>query len=144
MHPSEADADDLDKAAERKTVQLSKPGIFQASKDQWFMILASYPNLSGADYAVSLVIAKHLNSKSGLAWPSIELIAKMTNRESSTVWRSVEKLEKLGLLNVCRGRGRNCVNKYSPRLGQMNCDPKTLRRRQKNIANWKKKHCEPE
>lgn len=102
MQPSESDADDLDNA-DSKTVQLSKPGVFQASKEQWLIVLASYPNLSGADYAVALVIAKHLNSKSGLAWPSIELMSKMTNRESSTVWRSVEKLEKLGLLTFVEG-----------------------------------------
>ena len=108
------------------------------------MTLASYPNLSAADYAVAIVIYKHLNSKSGNAWPSIELIATLTNREQSTVWRSVEKLELLELLQVRRGRGRNRVNRYRPQFGGMNCDPKTLRRRKKNTANWKKTHCEAE
>ena len=144
MHPGETDSDGEDEAAVDKTVQVSKSGGFQAAKESWLMMLAFYPNLSGADYAVAIIIAKHLNSKSGHAWPAITTIAELTNREASTVWRSIEKLEKLGLLCVHRGRGRKVVNKYSPRIGSINCDPKTLRRRKKNTTNWKKKDCEPE
>ena len=108
------------------------------------MVLASYPNLSAADFAVAIVISKHLNSKSGIAWPSIELISTLTNREQSTVWRSVQKLETLELLHVRRGRGRNKVNRYRPLLGGLSCDPKTLRRRKKNTVSWKRKDCELE
>ncbi len=115
-----------------------KAGGFQAAKEQWLMILASHPNLSGADYAVAVVIAIHLNSKTGKAWPSIALIAELTNREESTVWRSIQKLKGLELLDVQSGRGRNKVNKYGPRFGKLDCDPKTLRRRNKNTTNWKK------
>jgi hypothetical protein len=126
------------------TAPSPKSGIFQAAKEQWLMVLVSYPNLSGADYAVALAIAKHLNSKTNWAWPSMQLIAELTNREESTVWRSIQKLERLELLHVMKGRGRNSANKYQPRLGQMDFDLKTLRRRKKNTANWKKKDCELE
>jgi hypothetical protein len=136
-----ARSDDL---ATQSASSSTKPGGFQAAKEQWLMNLASYPNLSAADLAVALVIFKHLNSKTNWAWPSMALIAEMTNREESTVWKSINKLEALELLYVSRGRGRNVVNKYQPRLGAIDCDPKTLRRGRKNTANWKKKHCELE
>jgi hypothetical protein len=124
---------------------LSKSGGgFQAAKETWLMLVASYPNLSGADLAVTIAIFKHLNSRSGDAWPSIETISSLTNREASTVWRSIEKLKILGLLKVQKGRGRQQSNRYRPALGALDRDPKTLRRRKKNTANWKKKDCEPE
>lgn len=105
------------------------------------MALASYPNLAGADYAVALAIAKHLNSFTGEAWPSIKTLADLTNREESTVWRSIERLERLQLLEVNRGRGRTRSNRYRPLLGAIDCDPKTLRPRRKNTAGWKIKLC---
>src|SRR4029078_12030606 len=67
-------------------------GGFQAAKECWLMMLASYPNLSGADLAVAIVIAKHMNSSSGKAWPSLETIAKLTHRDRSSAWRSLRRL----------------------------------------------------
>jgi hypothetical protein len=119
-------------------------GGFQAAKEGWLKLVASYPNLSGADLAVVITIFTHLNSMSGDAWPSIETIAFRTNREKSTVWRSIDRLRILGLIEVQKGRGRKQSNRYRPALGTLDYDPKTLRRRNKNIANWKKKDCEPE
>jgi hypothetical protein len=95
------------------------------------MMLASYPNLSGADLAVAIVIAKHMNSSSGKAWPSLETIAKLTHRDRSTVWRSVRRLDQLKLLAIAKRRGRNQYNVYSALLGEIERDPKTLGRRRK-------------
>jgi hypothetical protein len=69
----------------------SNGGNFQIAKEGWLMTLASYPNLSGSDYATAIVIAKHYNGKTLDAWPSPETIAKLVNREP-TVWRSGPKL----------------------------------------------------
>jgi len=113
----------------------SSSGGFQAAKEGWLMVLASYP-LSGADYAVAIAIAKHLNTRTRNAWPSLETIAKLTNRDHSTVWRSVEKLQKLSLVGVEKRRGRHKSNVYRPLLGDMDLDPKMLRRRsKKNLRN---------
>jgi hypothetical protein len=117
-------------------------GGFQAAKEGWLTIIASYPNLSGADLAVAVVISKHLNSKTRDAWPSLDLIAELTNREPSTVWRAVGHLKSLGLLEVLPGRGRTKVNRYKPKLGNMGTDPKTLRRRTRKTASSQRKDCE--
>jgi predicted transcriptional regulator len=119
-----------------------RSGDFQAAKEGWLMTLAAHPNLSGADYAVAIVIAKHLNSTKGTAWPSLKTIAELSNRKPSTVWRSVERLSALGLLKVQKSRGRNKSNIYQPLYGEMARDPKTLRRRTRKTANSKQKDCE--
>lgn len=106
---------------------LTQHGAFQAAKEGWLKVVASYPNLSGADYAVVIVISTHLNSKSHNAWPSIETLAKFTNRNKSTISRSVRRLEALRLIGVVHSRGRHRSNRYSPLLGDL--DPKSLIRR---------------
>jgi hypothetical protein len=44
-----------------------KRGGFQAAKEGWLKVCASYPNLSGADYAVAIALSTYLNSTSGIA-----------------------------------------------------------------------------
>src|SRR6476660_4954389 len=99
---------------------------FAAAKEAWLMLVASYPNLSGADLAVVIVLFKYPNSKRGIAWPSTRLIAQLTNRNLRTVMRSLQRLEKLKLISVIHGRGSKKPNQYRPALGQLKCDPKTL------------------
>jgi DNA-binding IclR family transcriptional regulator len=94
-----------------------------------------------------MALLPHLNSKTRMAWPSLQTLASLTNREPSTVWRAVQKLEALGLLEVQRGRGRNKANRYFLKLGSMEIDAssrrrKTLRIRKENTANSKTKVCE--
>ena len=125
-----------------KPFQPINRGGFQAAKESWLKVVASYPILSGADYAVAIVISTHLNSKTGEAWPSIALLAELTNRNRATVWKSIERLIKLRLLQVRKGRGRHKSNRYQPLMGLLNCDPKTLRRRNNSSASWQPKHCE--
>ena len=106
-------------------------GNFQAAKEGWLKVVASHPNLAGADYAVAIFIASYLNSKTRVAWPSLEQLAQDTNRVPSTVWRSIERLEQFELLDVQRARGRTKSHRYRPRMGALDRDPKTLRRRKK-------------
>lgn len=121
-------------------VRVSAAGNFQAAKEGWLKVVASCPKLSGADYAVAIVIATHLNSKTGDAWPSLATLAELTHRDASTVWRSVERLSSFGLLQVRKGRGRTESNRYRPLLG--NFDPETMRRRKQKTASSHAKHCE--
>lgn len=124
------------------TDRMKNVGGFQAAKEGWLKVVASYPNLSGADCAIAIAISTYLNSKTGDAWPSLETLATDTNRNRATVWRSIERLELLGLLSVQRARGRTRSNRYKPLLGNMDCNPKTLRRRNKMYANSQQKSCE--
>jgi hypothetical protein len=124
-----AEATDTD--SEDKTVATPKGG-FQAAKEGWLMTLARYPNLTGADLAVAIVIAKHLNwKKGGVAWPSLRTLARLTNRDVSTVWRAVRKLEQLSLIAVERRRGFNKPNRYRPLLGEIDTDPRVFSRSRK-------------
>jgi hypothetical protein len=134
------------KGAHNKSESLSAnkrmSGVFQAAKESWLKTVARHPNLSGADCAVAIAISTYLNSKKGIAWPSIETLACDTNRYPSTVWRSVKKLESFSLLAVERDRGRKHSNRYRFVLGHLDRDPKTLRRRNKKTARSQQKDCE--
>jgi hypothetical protein len=125
-----------------ESIRPIKRGSFQAAKESWLKAIASYPNLSGSDCAIAMALSTYLNFKTYEAWPSIERLAEDTNRNRATVWRSIERLEKLQLLHVERGRGRHKSNRYRPLMGSLDCNPKTLRRRDNNSANWQRKHCE--
>jgi hypothetical protein len=107
----------------------SKNGGFQRAKEGWLLMCASYPNLSGAVYAVAIALARYFNSKSREAWPSIERLATDTNRNCSTVWRALQTLEALALIEVVHGRGRKTSNRYRMKLGHLEIKPTTLRRR---------------
>ena len=49
----------------RTTTDARKRGGFQAAKENWLKLCASYPNLSGSDYAVVIALSTYLNSKYG-------------------------------------------------------------------------------
>jgi hypothetical protein len=134
--------------------QKSEVGGFLAAKEGWLMRVASYPNLSGADLAVAIVISKHLNTKTNDAWPSMETLARDTNRERSTVWRALERLESFKLIQIQHSRSRRKPNRYRPQMGELDVEPKTLRRSTTprgsmlrtgniNVANSQRISCEP-
>ena len=105
------------------------PGSFQSAKEGWLKTVASYPNLAGADYAVAIAVSTYMNSKSGEAWPSIQRLATDTNRDRATVWRSLKRLEARKLLAVTHSRSRRKPNRYRMLMGDMEAEPKTLRRK---------------
>lgn len=121
--------------ATEQSTAASGSGGFQAFKETWLKAVASHSNLSGATYAVAIMIATYVNSRNRLAWPSIETLAGDTNRSPSTVWRAIRQLEEYELLEINRSQGRGRSHRYSLKLGSMDRDPRTLRRR-------KKRHCE--
>jgi DNA-binding transcriptional regulator YhcF (GntR family) len=136
-----------------KSQRPDQRGGFQAAKEGWLKLCASYPNLSGSDYAVAIALSTYFNSKFGEAWPSIERLAADTNREPSTVWRSLKRLETKNLVSIVHGRGRHKVNRYRPKLGHTDADPKmfkrrttargkTLRTRNEIAANSQQEDCE--
>lgn len=113
----------------------SNGGNFQAGKEGWLKTCASYPNLSGADMAVAVVISTYVNSKTHEAWPSLARLAADTNRSPSTVWRAVRRLEEFSLIEVIHGRGRHKSNRYRPKFGEMDIEPTKLKR----LTTWRGK-----
>ena len=105
-----------------------KRGAFNAAKEQWLKIVASRPDLSGADLAVAILLSTYFNSKTGDAWPSMARLAKDTNRDRATVWRSLRRLDPYELLQVVHSRCRRKPNRYRPLLGDLDIEPKKLRR----------------
>jgi hypothetical protein len=96
---------------------------FQAAKEGWLKEIARHRNLSGADYAVAIMLSTYLNSRIYEAWPSLHTLATDTNRNRSTVWRSIKRLERLNLLQVTRAPGRSRSNRYKPLLGDLDAEP---------------------
>jgi predicted transcriptional regulator len=118
---------------------------FQVAKEGWLLALAACPTLSGADYAVAIVILKHLNSKSLTAWPALATIAELSNRQVSTVWRSIKRLVRLGfLIEEKAKRGRYKHNVYRPTFGNFDEEAHPIRVRKRSTSNWKNSDCETE
>lgn len=59
--------------------------------------------LSGADYAVLIMLVQRHNPKTGLCNPSVARMAADTGYSTRTVYASIEKLEKLEILIRTRG-----------------------------------------
>jgi hypothetical protein len=107
----------------------ARAGGFAAAKEGWLKLVASYPNLSGADVAVAVMLASYMNTRSRDAWPSMERLARDINRSRSTVLRSLQRLEKLKLLDITHARSRRKPNRYRPLLGKINAKPERLKRK---------------
>lgn len=95
-------------------------------RESWVKVICKYPNLSGADVAVAVMLSTYINRNNQTAWPSIDTLAEDTNRDRRTVRRCVRRLEKLGLVDIVTGRGRHHSNRYRPKMGEH--DLATLRR----------------
>src|SRR5262245_18159830 len=105
MQTTEMANDQRHRLSNRRGAQsMTSAGSFSAAKEGWLKLVASYPNLSGADVAVAVMLSTYMNTKSRDAWPSMETLARDTNRSRSTVWRSLKRLEKLKLLAITHAR----------------------------------------
>jgi Helix-turn-helix domain len=104
-------------------------GSFAAAKEGWLKLVASYPNLNGGDVAVAVMLSTYMNARSRDAWPSMDRLALDTNRNRSTVWRSLKRLEALNLLEITHARSRRKPNRYRPRIGHIDANPKRLARK---------------
>jgi hypothetical protein len=131
-----------------------RAGGFAAAKETWLKLIASYPNLSGSDVAVAVMLATYMNFRTRDAWPSMETLARDTNRKRSTVWRSLKRLEALKLLRIAHAKNRRKPNRYWPLIGNLTIEPKSLARtttprgsllRTRNVvaANSQLTGCEP-
>jgi Helix-turn-helix domain len=70
----------------------------------------------GSARTLLLVIASHVNSDTGWAWPSLARLADEIARTRRHVIRLITQLETLGELEVRHGHGRGHVNFYRVHL----------------------------
>ena len=71
-------------------------------------------NLIRSDLAVYLAIAGHCCSPGSFAaFPSIKRISACAGISERTVHRSIDRLEKMKLVTIQRGGGRNHSNEYT-------------------------------
>lgn len=87
---------------------------FHRNKMRWLNAIFYDCSVSPMSSRVAFLIADHLNSVSGVAWPSVERIADRLCISTKTVQRSVKELEKAGWLSVNRSKGRRQSNRYRP------------------------------
>ena len=106
-----------------------RAGSFAAFRETWLKLVASYPDLSGADMAVAIMLSTYMNAKTRDAWPSMQRLAQDTNRSRSTVWRGLKHLEKHVLLDITHSRSRRKPNRYRFLLGRMDVRPESLGRK---------------
>jgi hypothetical protein len=95
-----------------------KPKQFEAFKDDWLCQLARDPHLSTGAMRVGIVIAKHLNRKTWLAYPGFARLAALTGMARSSCIRAIRHLETRKHLKVhrTRTRSKNSPNQYQPTL----------------------------
>jgi hypothetical protein len=81
-------------------------------RDIWLGQVAATPEFTASDLAIAITLARHINSESREAWPSIARMAMLTGRNRRTIIRSIERLERTGTLTIRRSRGRR-PNRYA-------------------------------
>lgn len=89
---------------------------FHRNKMRWLNAIFYDCSVSPMSCRIAFLIADHLNSVSGYAWPSIDRIADRLCVSTKTVQRSVKELETAGWLSVNRSKGRTHSNRYRPNL----------------------------
>ena len=87
---------------------------FQRNKMRWLNAIFYDCATGPMTCRVAFVIADHLNSVSGDAWPSVSRIATKLCVSTKTVQRCVKELERTGWVKVLRPRGRTRTNRYRP------------------------------
>ncbi len=91
----------------------------------WLMQVATDAHLDSSASRLAVVLAFHVNSKRGDAWPSLKALADELHMSERTVIRLVPKLEAAGHLEVVRGGGRELSNVYRPILRRKTMTPAT-------------------
>jgi hypothetical protein len=89
---------------------------FHRNRMRWLNAVFYDCSMSPMSCRIAFLIADHLNSVSGDAWPSIDRIADRLCVSTKTVQRSVKELEQAGWLSVNRSKGRMRSNRYRPNL----------------------------
>lgn len=95
---------------------INKPDTFSRLKWRWLEQIMHDPRLSPWTRVVGYEIARHLNAKTGDAWPSQETIRKnLSIRNITQVKRAIAALRALLYLEIVHGE-RGESNRYIPRF----------------------------
>jgi DNA-binding transcriptional regulator YhcF (GntR family) len=87
---------------------------FHRNKMRWLNAVIYDCGVSPMSCRIAYLIADHLNSVSGIAWPSIDRMAGRLCISTKTAQRAIKELECRGWLSVSRSRGRTRSNRYRP------------------------------
>jgi len=98
---------------------MNKPESFSRLKWRWIEQIMHDPRLSHLTRVVGFEIARHLNAKTGDAWPSQETIRKnLRIKNISQVKRAIAALRALLYLQIVHGK-RGASNRYIPRFDRL-------------------------
>lgn len=81
-------------------------------KIKWLVGAAGRGELARADLAVLIVLADHINTDTGKAWPAYPRIAKAAGVSVRTAKRAIERLTALDLVLVAERGGPGRSNRY--------------------------------
>jgi len=81
-------------------------------KIQWLCGAAGRPELSRAELAVLIVLADHINTETGKAWPSFGRIANIAATTVRTAKRAVSRLTAMDLIQIAEHGGPGRSNRY--------------------------------
>lgn len=81
-------------------------------KIQWLCGAAGRAELSRAELAVLIVLADHINTETGKAWPSFGRIANIAATTVRTAKRAVSRLTAMDLIQIAEHGGPGRSNRY--------------------------------
>ncbi|MEY5007527.1 MAG: Helix-turn-helix domain [Pseudomonadota bacterium] len=81
-------------------------------KIQWLCGAAGRSELSRAELAVLIVLADHINTETGKAWPSFGRIARIAATTVRTAKRAVSRLVAMDLIQIAEHGGPGRSNRY--------------------------------
>lgn len=90
--------------------------MFTATQFAWQRQLVADHRLPGSALRVALVVADHMNRKTGDAWPGQGRIAELCGLSRTGVRKAISMLEERGHLLVEAGRGRRLTSRYRWKL----------------------------
>lgn len=71
----------------------------------WQRLVLKSDALTDAEKACAIALSHFINSRSGLAWPSMETLGAAAGRSEQTARRAVHKLQSLGLVQILERAG---------------------------------------
>lgn len=81
-------------------------------KIQWLCGAAGRPELSRAELATLVVLADHINTETGKAWPAFSRIANVASVTVRTAKRAVSRLTAMDLIQIAEHGGPGRSNRY--------------------------------
>ncbi|MEP4769615.1 MAG: helix-turn-helix domain-containing protein [Roseibium sp.] len=86
--------------------------IQYSDKASWISKLSRDQRLSSNERIVGIVLCDYFNTRSSLAWPTIETLQNAAGVSKRTVIRATKQLEACGYVSIERARGRGQNNRY--------------------------------